>query len=274
MKNILPTNLSVSPPQNQDILMHIPSLRTPERRRPERPIPHDLQFHTTPHGLRNPIRPTQRLHLHGVLGLAPGRQTGFERVCGGRDVGCGGGRGRTGGGLGCYLVAEGVGETRGRGGAFGGTGEGDRDFLAGGCVGGGGAVVGRGCDFEGLYVVSLLPRIDGVDIFEGLLLVVVVVVVVRCWVRTMMAVRIEASYYFVREFKTKISKRQQQYKRRILIATRKSDESRRPRSEWLKLSRCSFAHYDSPAPPGDPDAPLPQKVTCPYTGKSSVSFSD
>lgn len=51
------------------------------------------------------------------------------------------------------------------------------------------------------------------------------------------------------EFKTKISKRQQQYRRRILIATRRSDESRRPRSEWLKLSRCSFAHYDSPAPP-------------------------
>lgn len=49
--------------------------------------------------------------------------------------------------------------------------------------------------------------------------------------------------------KTKISTRQQQYKRRVLIATRRSDESRRPRSEWLKLSRCSFALYDSPAPP-------------------------
>lgn len=64
-------------------------------------------------------------------------------------------------------------------------------------------MVGRGCDFEGLFVVSLLPRMDGVDIFEGSLLVVVVVVVVRCWVRTMMAVRIEASYYFVGELKPK-----------------------------------------------------------------------
>lgn len=91
LEDILPTNFSISPTQRQNILMYVPCLRTPKHRWPERPIAHNLHLHATAHGLGNTVRPTQRLHLHGILGLAPRRQTGFERVCGRWDLGFGGG---------------------------------------------------------------------------------------------------------------------------------------------------------------------------------------
>ena len=91
--------------------MNIAGLCTAQHGRPECSIPHELQFHAAADGLRDTVCPTQGLHLHCILRLAPGDQTGFEGVCGGGDFGLRGGR-TSGGGEG-DVVAESVGETGG-----------------------------------------------------------------------------------------------------------------------------------------------------------------
>ena len=112
LKDILPPNLRIPTPKHQDILMHITPLRPTQHSRPERTITHNLQLHAAAHRLGDAIRPTQTLHLHRILRLAPREQTGFERVCGVWDFGCGRRR-RAPGGLGGDFVAEGVGEAGG-----------------------------------------------------------------------------------------------------------------------------------------------------------------
>lgn len=99
--------------------------------RTEGPITDELQLHPAADGLRDAVGATQGLHLQGVLGLAPGEEAGFERVGGGGCCGvgvCGGG---SGGGLLGDVVAEGVGEAWGGGGAFGWVREADGDGVAG-----------------------------------------------------------------------------------------------------------------------------------------------
>lgn len=130
--------------------MEVSHAETTQRSRPERPITHDLQLHAAAHGLRDAVRPTQRLHLQCILGGAPREEAGFERVrrgwgggrCGGRAPGCWEGD----------VVAEGVGETGGGGGALGGVREIDNGAGCGvGCLG---WVAGGGGDTEGLFFVN------------------------------------------------------------------------------------------------------------------------
>lgn len=128
--------------------MQVAPLDAAQHGRPERAVADNLQLHAAADRLGDAVRPTQRLHLQGILGLAPGEEAGFERVRGRREgrlrgwVAAGGGEGD--------VVAEGVGETWGRGGAFRRVRQRDRDLLAGVgvvCLGG---VVGLGGDAEGL----------------------------------------------------------------------------------------------------------------------------
>lgn len=86
VEHILPSNLRIPTPKHQDILMDIATLNTAQHSRPESAVTNNLQLHTTTNRLGNTISPTQRLHLHSILGCAPGQQPRLERVCRGRDL--------------------------------------------------------------------------------------------------------------------------------------------------------------------------------------------
>lgn len=80
MVDILPLNLTIPTSNNKNILMNIPTPHTAKNSRSESPIPNNLQLHPATNGLRNSIRPTQSLHLHGVLCSPPREESGLERV--------------------------------------------------------------------------------------------------------------------------------------------------------------------------------------------------
>lgn len=148
--------------------MNIPALHAAQHSRSERAIAHQFQLHAAAHGLRDAVRPTQRLHLHAVLGLAPGVQAGFQGVRGGRDARLRRGRAR-GGGQGDFL-AEGVGETWGGGGAVRCSRQADGDLLPGGGVACRGGVVCWGGDAEGLFIVIIISFVRGYGNIGGSLI--------------------------------------------------------------------------------------------------------
>ena len=82
LENILPLHLRIPPSKRKDILMDIAALHTAEHGGPEGAVSYDLQLHATANGLGNSVCPAQRLHLHSILGGAPGEQAGLERMCG------------------------------------------------------------------------------------------------------------------------------------------------------------------------------------------------
>lgn len=133
--------------------MDTPQLRPPKDRGAEIPVPHVLQLHPAPHRLRDAVHPAQRLHLHRIVRRAPREQARLERVGrhGRGDRPGRGGRGAPGRREG-QVVAEGVREARGGGGALGWVGScWLLVALAVGGVGREGGVVGWGGDAEGLF---------------------------------------------------------------------------------------------------------------------------
>ena len=79
MKNILPPNLRIPPPKNQNILMQIAaSSRVAENRGTKTAIPHNLHLHLATHRLGDSKCAPQHLHLHRILCLAPVQKTRLE----------------------------------------------------------------------------------------------------------------------------------------------------------------------------------------------------
>jgi hypothetical protein len=111
--NILPINLAV--PALENLPVHTRA-RLAQSRRPPLAALDRRQFHAATHGLGDAELAAQQAHFHRVLLLLPGAEARFEGV-GGACAGGAGGFGRGGGEV--EVVAEGVVDAGGRGGAEG-----------------------------------------------------------------------------------------------------------------------------------------------------------